>query len=177
MEGAPKVSKALDLSYKIYFPSIQEMRSTFGRLNAYQALVISMTDERFAPVDVCSSEPNCVPDCGAEVALAGEITASEDLRLLRTFRDQVLAHSSIGQRWIALYESHRLEIASILVTDNQFRGQVRLALEQWLPLVQALANLDSAQQAILTPEHIAAAEGVIAGTVLSYCPAPLIHCS
>ncbi len=162
--GEPaETSEVLDLPYRIYLPGVQNMRLTFGRLNAYRALTISIVSQNFAPVDTCSSEPNCAPGCGAEVALVGEATAREDLRLLRTFRDQVLARSPIGQHWTVLYERHRFEIALILATDNQFRDQTRLALEQWLSPIQALTNPDSSQQAILTPEHIEAAEGVIVG--------------
>jgi len=159
-----------DLPFQVYLPMTSRMRSTPGRLNAYRALSLSITGEMFAPVDTCSSEPNCAPGCGAEVALAGEATAVEDLYLLHTFRGQVLAHSPIGQHWITLYERHRTEVALILATNAQLRNQARLALKQWLPLIQVLTYSNSVEQAILTPEHLEAAEAVIAGLAATGSP-------
>jgi len=157
--GRPKIT---DLPYKIHLPMISKMRSTFGRLNAYKALSASITGQWFAPVDTCSSEPDCPPGCGAEIALVGEANAVEDLHLLRTFRDQILVRSPIGQQWVALYERHRLEVALILAADPQTRIQTRLALKQWIPLIRALTNPDSPGQTVLTLQHIEAAESVIA---------------
>jgi len=154
-----------DLSHKVYLPLVLKMRTTFGRLNAYRALRISFVGQVSAPQDDCSSEPDCPPGCPAEIILSGEITGSDDLRLLRAFRDGVLAQSSIGQRWITLYQHHRFETALILASDGQFRTQTRLALKQWLPLIQALTYPDSIpdQQAILTSEHAEVLESVITG--------------
>jgi subtilisin family serine protease len=155
-----------DLSYQVYLPLVSKVRTTLGRLNAYQALLTSPGGQVSAPEDDCSSEPDCPPpDCGAEIVLAGESTALDDLYLLRTFRDRVLATSSMGQHWIALYQSHRFEAAWILMSDDPFRTQTRLALKQWLPLFQALTHPDSVpdQQAILTFEQAQALEAVMAG--------------
>lgn len=163
VDEAAERLEVLDLPYKIYLPVVEKMRSTFGRLNAYQALTASIPGQMFAPVDTCSSEPDCPAGCAAEVVLAGDATAMEDLRLLHTFRDDVLARSPVGQHWIALYERHRLEAALILATDGQFRNQTRSVLKQWLPLIQALTNPDSVGQAVLTLEHVEAAEAIIAG--------------
>ncbi|MCS6880465.1 MAG: S8 family peptidase [Chloroflexaceae bacterium] len=153
------------LSHKVYLPLASKMRTTFGRLNAYRALRFSFVGQVSAPQDNCSSEPNCPPDCGAEIVLSGELAGSNDLRLLRAFRDEVLAQSSIGQHWITLYQRHRLETALILAFDEQFRTQTRLALKQWLPLFQALTYPDFIpdQQAILTFEQAEVLESVITG--------------
>jgi hypothetical protein len=155
--------QALNLPFKVYLPSVARMRSTFGRLNAYQALTLLVAGETFAPVDTCSGEPGCVPGCGAEVALVGQATGFEDLRLLRTFRDERLALSPTGQHWIAMYERHRLEVASILATDSQLRAEARMALGLWLPLIEALTMQSVGEQAIITSEHMQAAEAVMAG--------------
>ncbi len=151
------------LPYKIYLPGVQKVRSTLGRLNSYRALTASISGQMFAPVDTCSSEPDCAPGCGAEVVLVRKTTVVEDMHLLRIFRDEVLARSPTGQHWITLYERHRLEVATILAADNEFRAQTLSALEQWLPLIRALTNPDSVGQTVLTLEHVKAAETVIAG--------------
>lgn len=157
--------QAADLSHKVYLPLVSKMRTTFGRLNAYRALRISFVGQVSAPQDNCSSEPDCPPECGAEIVLSGEITGSDDLHLLRAFRDEVLAQSPIGQHWITLYQHHRFETALILASDGQFRTQTRVALKQWLPLFQALTYPDSIpdQQAILTSEQAEVLESVITG--------------
>lgn len=155
--------EVLDLPYKIYLPGVQKMRFTSGRLNSYQALTSSISGQMFAPVDTCSSEPSCTPGCGAEVLLVRKTTMVNDVRLLHTFRDEVLASSTTGQHWITLYERHRLEMATILAADNEFRAQTLSALEKWLPLIRAIINPDSVGQTVLTLEHVTAAESVIEG--------------
>jgi hypothetical protein len=153
--------------YKFYLPIVAAsrpiVRATFGRLNAYRALTVATGGQKSTPVDTCSGEPSCPPGCGAEVVLAGQRTAADDLHLLRAFRDKVLARSPLGQRWATLYEEHRVDVALILMTDDQLRAQARSALTLWLPLVQALTDANSMQKAILTDEHIEAAEAVING--------------
>ncbi|MBC7260644.1 MAG: hypothetical protein H5T63_01410 [Chloroflexi bacterium] len=95
------------------------------------------------------------------MALAGEPTVIQDLCLLRAFRDQVLSCSPVGEHWIALYEQHRTEIAWILATNAQLRNKTRIALKQWLPLIQALTFPDAVKKAILTSEHLDSAEAII----------------
>jgi predicted NBD/HSP70 family sugar kinase len=116
----------------------------------------------FAPVDRCSGEPdNCAPGCGAEVALSGSTTGLYDLETLRRFRDERLASSTAGQRWIEIYEHHRLELATLLASDAQLRTQAREALNLWLPLIRALVEPGSEASAIIQPEHIRAARLLI----------------
>lgn len=154
-----------DLSHKVYLPLVSKMRTTFGRLNADRALRISFVGQVSAPQDDCNSEPDCPPECGAEIVLSGEPAGPDDLRLLRAFRDKVLAQSPIGQHWITLYQRHRFETALILALDEQFRTQTRLALKQCLPLLQALTYPDSIpdRQAILTSEQAEVLESIITG--------------
>jgi len=160
-----KEPHSADLPYQVYLPLVSKVRTTLGRLNAYQALLTSPGGQVSAPEDDCSSEPDCPSDCGAEIVLSEETTALDDLHLLRAFRDKVLAPSPIGQHWITLYQQHRLETAWILMSDDPFRTQARLALKQWLPLFQALTYPDSVpdQQAILTSEQAQVLEAVMAG--------------
>lgn len=116
----------------------------------------------FAPVDTCSGEPkNCAPGCGAEVALTGSTTGLHDLEALRRFRDEQLASSATGQRWIEIYDHHRLELATLLAGDTQLRTQAREALDLWLPLIRALVEPGSEASAIIQPEHIRAARLLI----------------
>lgn len=156
-----------DGPYKAYLPIVAVSRTiartTVGRLNAYRALTVATGGQRSTPVDTCSGEPSCPPGCGAEVALTGQRAAVDDLHLLRVFRDRVLARSPLGLRWAALYEEHRVDVALILMTDDQLRAQARSALTLWLPLVQVLTDANSAQKAELTAKHIEAAEAVING--------------
>ncbi len=152
--------QALDFAFSQFLPAVSKMRSTFGRLNAYRALTMTTSGQMFASEDTCSSEPSCPPGCGAEVTLAGQSNAAEDLQLLRNFRDRTLARSSTGQRLTTLYERHRLEVALLIATDERLRNQTRLTLKQWLPLFKAL-TYDDAEGPVLTREHVAAAYGVI----------------
>lgn len=154
-----------DMPYKTYLPLVLKSRTTFGRLNANQALRTSAWGQMYAPPDDCTTEPDCPPSCAAEVVLSDETSAVDELHLLRALSDDVLAQSTIGQRWIALYERHRFETALILLTDSQFRTQTRFALKQWLPLFQAVTYPNSVpdQEAILTSEKADAFQAVIAG--------------
>lgn len=163
VNDALEKQRIANLPFRIYLLQVFKMRSTAGRLNAYRALTLTPSGEMFAPVDTCSSEPDCPPGCSAEVVLAGEPTAIENLHLLRTFKDQALAHSPLGQRWITLYEHHRTEVASIFATDRLLRDQARLALKQWLPLIQTLSYPHFGEHVILAPEHLQAAKAVIEG--------------
>lgn len=143
LTASPERLQPADLSPRVYLPLVLKMPTALGRLNAYHALRISFVGQVSAPQDNCSSEPDCPPECGAEIVLSGEITGSDDLHLLRAFRDEVLAQSPIGQHWITLYQHYRFETALILASDGQFRTQTRLALREWLPLFEALAYPDS----------------------------------
>lgn len=96
-----------------------------------------------------------------EVALAGQTTTADDLHLLRAFRDQVLARSTLGQSWVALYEDHRVDVALLLMTDDQLRAQARSALTLGLPLIRALIDADTAHGVVLTNEHTQAAKAII----------------
>jgi hypothetical protein len=151
----------LNLTNKVYMPVTSNSRTTFGRLNAHKALLLLTSNEMFAPVDICSSEPSCTPGCGAEVALADQATLIDDLHLLRSFRDNVLAETPIGQHWIGQYEQHRLEVATLLAGDSQLRLQAREALVQWLPLIHSLSVADTGEQLIITVSHIEVAESFV----------------
>ncbi|MBO9323842.1 MAG: peptidase S8 [Roseiflexus sp.] len=165
IETAPTPEITVDparLVFRVYLPTMSRSRVTFGRLNARQALEISGDGQMFAPVDRCSGEPgNCVPGCGAEVALTGSTTGLYDLEVLRRFRDERLASSTAGQRWIEIYEHHRLELATLLASDAQLRTQAREALDLWLPLIRTLVEPGSEASAIIQPEHIRAARLLI----------------
>ena len=158
IEAAPTPEITIDparLAFRVYVPVISRSRVTFGRLNARQALEISGSGQMFAPVDTCSGEPgNCVPGCGAEVALSGSTTGLYDLETLRRFRDERLASSTAGQRWIEIYEHHRLELATLLASDAQLRTQAREALNLWLPLIRTLVEPGSEASAIIQPESV-----------------------
>ena len=165
IETAPTPEITVDparLVFRVYLPTMSRSRVTFGRLNARQALEISGSGQMFAPVDTCSGEPRgCVPGCGAEVALTGSTTGLHDLEVLRRFRDEQLASSVTGQRWIEIYEHHRLELATLLAGDAQLRTQAREALDLWLPLIRALVEPGSEVSAVIQPEHIRTARLLI----------------
>ncbi len=152
-----------EMPYQVYLPSAANLRNTFGRLNAYRAVTTSTIGQMQAPVDTCSSEPSgCIPGCGAEVVLVGDDNVLEDLHLLRDFRDNVLASSPFGQEWIELYEANRLDVALMLATDSQLREQARLAINLWLPLIEALTRSDVEGSAILTQAHLDTAASLLA---------------
>jgi thermitase len=165
IEAAPTPEITIDparLAFRVYVPVISRSRVTFGRLNARQALESSGNGQMFAPVDTCSGEPNnCAPGCGAEVALTGSTTGLHDLEVLRRFRDEQLASSVTGQRWIEIYKHHRLELATLLAGDAQLRTQAREALDLWLPLIRTLVEPGSEVSTVIQPEHIRAARLLI----------------
>ncbi|MGQ9550759.1 MAG: S8 family serine peptidase, partial [Roseiflexus sp.] len=150
------------LVFRVYLPVMSRTRATFGRLNARQALEIGSNGQMFAPVDTCSGEPgDCAPGCGAEVALTGSTTGLHDLQVLRRFRDEQLASNAAGERWVEIYEQHRLELATLLASDAQLRAQAREALGQWLPLIRTLVEPRSEASAVIQSEHIRAARLLI----------------
>lgn len=165
IEAAPTPEITVDparLVFRVYLPIMSRSRVTFGRLNARQALEIGSDGQMFAPVDTCSGEPgNCAPGCGAEVALTGSTTGLHDLQVLRRFRDEQLASNAAGERWVEIYEQHRLELATLLASDAQLRAQAREALGQWLPLIRTLVEPGSEASAIIQPEHIRTARLLI----------------
>jgi subtilisin family serine protease len=150
---------------RLFIPVAAKSRFTFGRLNAYKALTFSSPGSFYAPPDTCPGEPTCPPGCGAEITLAGDASALSDLRLLRQFRDDVLADTSLGREWIDLYQQHRLESALILAHDASLREQTRQALADWLPLFAALVDPEASppREAVLTLGHAQALEVVVAG--------------
>lgn len=157
--SAPALDPA-SVRVQIYLPFIARTRTVAGRLNAERALTFQMPGQMFAPVDTCSGEPSCTPGCGAEVALSGSPAATPGLQTLRRFRHEQLASSSVGQQWIALYERHRLELATLLATDPQLRQEVRSALEIWLPLFDSLTN-GRGDPATIRLDHIRAARSIL----------------
>jgi subtilisin family serine protease len=151
--------------HKAYLPVISKSisRGSFGRLNAHQALLMSSAIPIATSQDRCTGEPDCAPECGAEIVLAGQPAALDNLSVLRTFRDVVLESSPLGRRWAALYRHHLIEAALILTSDDELRGQARAALYQWLPLFRALTDLEPSppKTVILTDEHAEALEAVV----------------
>ncbi|MDW8053803.1 MAG: S8 family peptidase [Anaerolineae bacterium] len=171
--AAPFAASALDhstanLRYKVFLPvALRHVaaRTTAGRLNAHRALLTAPMGRITAPPDNCASDGGC--GCPAEVTLSNTRAEQADLTLLRTLADEVFADHRIGQRWIELYQRHRLEAALILVSDEEFRLQVQQALEKWLPILQAVTQPNqSATTTVLTQEHIDALDSVIEGLAL-----------
>jgi hypothetical protein len=150
---------------RVFVPTTNKSRITFGRLNAYKALRITYISQVTALEDTCSQEPDCPPGCGAEITLAGDESSRIDLSLLRKFRDDVLRKTSPGEAWIDLYQRHRLESALILVRDQPFRLQTQQALVGWLPLFEALVSPDKFPPgtAIITARHVQYLESVMEG--------------
>ncbi len=152
-------------TYKVYLPLIMNMRlrTSSGRLNAYNALTLPYIGSVSVDIDDCTGEPSCLPGCGAEVVLAGDVSVLESLDLLYNFRDNVLTRSSLGNKWIDVYYENRFEVALILATDTELRNQTRLALNHWIPLIIVLVNEGDRYSGdyILTEEHVESLSNVI----------------
>ncbi|GAC1456282.1 MAG: hypothetical protein PVSMB1_05940 [Gemmatimonadaceae bacterium] len=72
--------------------------------------------------------------CTACLCAVDEMAKSQRLELdvnaLRNFRDEHLARSSVGNRWIALLEAHGGEAVSIALDDHQLRGEAARVLHE-----------------------------------------------
>ncbi len=167
-EAAPAAPHDVSgFTYKFFLPTSARWRTTTGRLNASRAVKAQRIDRPALPQDSCGGEPNCPIDCSAQVVTAGKPSAQSNLQTLWALRDNVLAHTPLGQTWITLYTRHRFKAAAILLSDAAFRAQVAQSLELWMPLFRAVTNPESvaAGEAKVTAAHAAAVETVIDGFI------------
>ena len=151
-EPVPPVPALPEQTFQIFLPGVNALRQTYGRLNAHNAVTLTVDGTMFSPVDSCAGEPECQPGCGVEVALAPSSSLGDDLRTLRDFRDTALAAVSGGAELIARYNAHRLEAASILARDSELRAEARTLLARWMPLIRAVVDPDAPQDVVLTAE-------------------------
>ena len=78
----------------------------------------------------------------------------------RRLRDQVLARSHGGQRYVALYNAHSAEIVRLMITDLELRAALRDGLLLWQADLALLADGWGAS-ATIREEQVRAAEAVL----------------
>jgi len=79
---------------------------------------------------------------------------------LRAVRDQVFTVDP-GKRWVDIYYKHQLEVASLLMSNEQLRENAAAGFEAFEPVFRA--GLGKGQSVTLTPELIEAARLALMG--------------
>lgn len=132
-----------------------DKKTGYGRLNAYNALVMTNPDQVNAAVDECDKEPDSgCGDCSTSVALAQIESRAQDVQALYAFRDQILNASPQGITLRKLFYRHNLEFAWLLATDAALRAETAAALGEVMPGFRALTAADPSAQFILTAAQI-----------------------
>ncbi|MBI4590231.1 MAG: SBBP repeat-containing protein, partial [Candidatus Rokubacteria bacterium] len=76
--------------------------------------------------------------CPARAALEGTPQQEAKLGLLYAFRDEVLATTPTGERYIELFYTHAGEGVWLLVRHPDLRAHTRALLERFLPMLRAI---------------------------------------
>lgn len=76
--------------------------------------------------------------CPATAALEGAPQKEAQLGLLYDFRDEVLANTPTGQRYIKLFYKHALEGVGLMVRHPALRAHTRALLEHFLPTLNVI---------------------------------------
>ncbi len=104
--------------------------------------------------------------CAVEALAASTASADSDRRgrldpaPFRRLRDQVLARSPGGQRYVRLYETHSPEIVRLLLADPNLRTELVDGLRLWQADLTALAD-GRGGSATIDAEQVRAAETVL----------------
>ncbi|MCG2767823.1 MAG: S8 family serine peptidase [Anaerolineae bacterium] len=127
----------------------------YGRVNAYRAL------QATAPSNPVAPERAKCPVCGSTAVAENQPDELSLLSNLRSLRDQVFTQDP-GKRWSQIYYEHKLEVAWLVMSDSQLRGDVLAGWRAFDPVFTALLD-GTSPPVTLTPERIAAAELVFMG--------------
>jgi hypothetical protein len=87
--------------------------------------------------EICSSSGQCVLYTGPWDCLLNSIygEGSEEVELLRAFRDEVLSQSPVGQEIIELYYMWSPTIAKVMEEDEEFKENVKEMIDGMLELI------------------------------------------
>lgn len=138
IKGAKKVK------IQFYFDTVDESR------NGFRGWKID---------DVKVTSPTPIP-CPCEAALEGESRES-DLDILRRFRDEVLAASPVGSRYIELYYEHTREVTWLLLSDSTLRSRAREVIEELVPGIRGLLSDGTGQEIVLTEDMMEDIESLL----------------
>lgn len=95
--------------------------------------------------------------CATETIMSG-IAGAEALAQMRTFRDQQLAKSPLGQQWLALFNNHAGELNTLMVDDPALRAQAA----QVLLRLNQVTHLDQpASQRVFAPDLIQSVDALL----------------
>jgi carboxypeptidase T len=101
--------------------------------------------------------------CAADVVFAGT-SAAQHLDSLRALRDKVLAGSRAGSRFVALFDQHGAEVATILGRDKALHSGAIDLLERWAEGAAAGGGLASAKvPSAIVKQAIALVAGIAKG--------------
>ncbi len=104
---------------------------------------------------VVKQEPPCpVTKALGDAAAPRGWTGDVALDVLRRLRDEVMAQSPVGQRYIALYYAHAEEITRILAQDPKLTLRVGKLLWRYLPDIQTMLGSDSTLRNGIKPQVI-----------------------
>jgi YVTN family beta-propeller protein len=108
-----------------------------------------------------------LPTCPATAALEGVPLKEYKLRLLYRFRDQVLAQTPTGRRYIDLFYHHQWEGAWLILRYPELRERARQLLERFFPTIRAIL---AQRPASMSATDLAAIEAVLEATAAKASP-------
>ncbi len=133
-----------------------DKKTGFGRLNAYNALVMTNPSQVDAAIDNCDKEPDSgCGGCSTSVALENINTRVQEIATLYAFRDNLLANSAKGRALTKFFYRHNLEFAWLLATDSALRDEAAATLGEVMPGFRALTSADPNASFVLSTSHIA----------------------
>jgi hypothetical protein len=96
--------------------------------------------------------------CPATTALGEQSSA---LGTLYQFRDEVMAGSPAGQRYVDLYYRHAAEVSWILLKDAGLRSRTAALIEKYLPAVRFMVGQPGGREMVLTARDVRQIEALL----------------
>jgi len=113
----------------------------FGRINAYSALTLPIGPATTVVADTCdeSQNPTC-NDCSLDFMLGSSAESQSQMRMLYTFRDNVLRSHATGQRLQNLFYRHTIELLGIMARHEPIRRDADALLTLFEPAIRGMVN-------------------------------------
>ncbi|HLG69957.1 MAG TPA: hypothetical protein VK009_05975 [Chloroflexota bacterium] len=150
--GGPSVTKAVASSAGTGTFTVSVSGLTANTGYSFKAYATNSVGTSYSPV---STFTTLASSCVVNTLAAGEAQGAPatavnptmgvrlprlDPTVFRRLRDQVLASSPEGQRWISLYNHHSPEVVRSMLTDSTLRGDLMQGLQLWQEDVAALVD-------------------------------------
>jgi hypothetical protein len=86
------------------------------------------------------------------------IEKEKNLRLLRSFRDEIMAKNDLGLDYIFLLYSNSIEIASLLQQDEYLRLEVKRLIDEMIPQIKSRME---GNNAVISAEQVSQIESLL----------------